>query len=348
MPPISLRSRTVGTMVSLAIIVGAIALGSYVFRLVERQPSSDDATIDADLVHVAAAVGGRIVAIPVAENDHVTRGELLFQIDPVPYRLAVDQAEANLALAQARLETQRRIVATQASVAAVAVEQVRRAETNLDLANRTVERLRPLAAKGYVPQLQFDQAQTAQRDAATSLVQALQQKSAAAQAIDTEAGAEAAVQAQRAALAIAQSSLDDTSVRASQSGYVAGLSVLPGEMIAPAQTLFTLVTDTTWSAVANFREMDLRLISIGECATVYSMIDRRRPIRGTVQGIGAGVLNTDLLNLPRSLPYVQRSVNWVRVAQRFPVRVRLDNPPPELVRSSASAIVEIGHGTACR
>jgi len=151
MTAVSLRRRTVGTMVSLAIIVGAIALGSYVFRQVEQRPSSDDATIDADLVHVAAAVGGRIVAIPVAENDRVARGELLFQIDPVPYRLAVDQAEANLALAQARLETQRRIVATQASVAAVAAEQVRRAETNLDLANRTVERLRPLAAKGYVP-----------------------------------------------------------------------------------------------------------------------------------------------------------------------------------------------------
>ena len=335
-------------MVSLAIILGAVALGFYVFRQVEQRPSSDDATIDADVVHVAAAVGGRITAIRVAENDRVARDALLFQIDPVPYRLAVDQAEANLALAQARLETQRRVVATQASVAAVAAEQVRRAEANLELADRTVERLRPLAAKGYVPQLQFDQAQTAQRDAATSLVQALEQKSAAIQAVDTEAGAEAAVQAQRAALAIARRALDDTTVRASQSGYVAGLSVLPGEMIAPSQTLFTLVADTTWSAVANFREMDLRRISVGDCATVYSMIDRTRPLKGTVQGLGAGVLNTDRLNLPRSLPYVERSVNWVRVAQRFPVRVRLDDPPPELVRSGASAIVEIGHGVACR
>ena len=78
------------------------------------------------------------------------------------------------------------------------------------------------------------------------------------------------------------------------------------------------------------------------------MIDRSRPLSGKVVGIGAGIADTDRVNLPRSLPLVQRSVNWVRVAQRFPVRVKLDEPDGKLVRVGASAIVEVRHGSACR
>ena len=78
------------------------------------------------------------------------------------------------------------------------------------------------------------------------------------------------------------------------------------------------------------------------------MINRTRPIKGVVQGIGSGVLDAERINLPRSVPYVERSLNWVRVAQRFPVRVRLEAPPPELMRLGASAIVEVQHGAECR
>jgi len=67
-----------------------------------------------------------------------------------------------------------------------------------------------------------------------------------------------------------------------------------------------------------------------------------------VVSLGAGVIDTGRVNLPRSAPYVERSLNWVRVAQRFPVRVRLEEPAPDLVRLGASANVEIRHGAACR
>ena len=343
------RRHTPGAkLVSLAIIAVAILFGLYVLHRRSLNPSTDDATIDADVVHVAALVGGRIVDIPVAENVRVAKGALLFQIDPVPYRLAVQQAQADLHVAQAALATQRRILSTQRSTATIAAEQVRSAVTNLDLATRTVVRLRPLAAKGYVPKQQFDQALTAQRDAATSLAQAREQQSATAQAVDTEAGAEATVQARQAALAIAQRNLEDTTVRASHAGRVVGLSVLSGEIVAPSQSLFTLVNDDEWFAVANFREVDLHAIAVGDCVTAYSMIDRDQPIKGVVQGIGSGVLDTDRVNLPRSVPYVERSLNWVKVAQRFPVRVRLENPPEGLMRLGATAVVEVSHGVACK
>jgi membrane fusion protein, multidrug efflux system len=342
------RSPPVGKLISVAVLLIAVGLGVYVLRRNAELPSTDAATIDADVVHVAASVGGRIIDIPVAENTRVAKGDLLFQIDPVPHRLLVAQAEADLSLAEAALDTQRRVLSTQRSAAAVAREQTLRATTNLELASRTVERLSPLAIKGYVPKQQFDQAQTAQRDAETSLRQAREQEAAAENAIGTEEGAEAAVRARKAALGVAQRALEDTTVRATHAGRVTGLTVSTGEIVAPSQTLFTLINTEEWFAVANFRETDLAAIAPGDCATVFSMINREVPIRGVVEGIGYGVLDTDRINLPRSLPYVERSLNWVRVAQRFPVRVRLEEPPEQLVRLGASAVVEVRHGQACR
>ncbi len=124
--------------------------------------------------------------------------------------------------------------------------------------------------------------------------------------------------------------------------------MLSGEIVAPSQALFTLVADEEWHAVGNFREGELRHLALGDCATVYSLIDRAHPIRGRIDGIGSGVLDTGRVNLPRSVPYVEKSLNWVRVAQRFPVRVRLAAPPAALMKLGASAVIEVRHGPACR
>ena len=335
-------------LVTIGIVLVAIILGFYALRRSARFPSTDNATVTADVVHVAAAVGGRISQIAVTENAHVRKGDLLFQIDPVPYQAAVNQAEADLALAEATLGTQQRVVSTQRSTAVVANDQIRRAVANRALAQRTVERLQPLAASGYVPTQQLDQAQTAFHDATTSLAQAREQQAAARRAVDTVAGAEASVRARRAALVIARRALEDTTVRAPHDGRVVGLTVLSGEMVAPSQSLFTLINSDEWFAEGNFRETELKAIAIGDCTTVYSMIDRTQSIRGVVDGIGSGVLDTEHVNLPRSVPYVERSLNWVRVEQRFPVRVRLTHPPEQLMRLGASAVIEVRHGAQCR
>ncbi len=342
------RSRKEGKIAVVAIVLVAVAILVFSLDRARQYPSTDDATIDAEVVHVAPAVGGRIMKIAVAENARVRKGDLLFQIDPFPYQAAVAQAEAELALAKAGLGTQGRAVATQRSGATLAADQVRRAAANQALAARTVERLRPLAAQGYVPKQQLDQAEVALHDATTSLAQAQEQQSAARTAIDTVAGASAAVKAREAALVLARRALEDTTVRAPHDGRVVGLTVLSGEMVIPSQSLFTLIADDEWHAVGNFRESALRHINVGDCATVYSLIDRSRPIRGVVDGIGSGVLDTDRVNVPRSVPFVEKSLNWVRVAQRFPVRVRLIGSPAQLVRLGASAVIGIRHGAGCR
>lgn len=335
-------------LASLAIIVLAMGLGLMAWERDIEHPATDDATIDAEVVHVAPAVGGRIVQIAVAENDLVRPGQLLFRIDSVPYEQAVAQARADLALARAGAASEGRTIAAQRSAASVAGDQIARAEANLVLAERTAARLRPLADKNYIPRLQFDQAETAARDAATSLRQARAQSAGAAAVIDDKASSAATIAAREAALAIAEHALAQTVVRSPQAGRVVGLGVLSGEMVAPTQSLFTLVHADEWIAVGNFRETELTRIAPGDCATVYAMADRRQAIRGQVTGIGAGVLDTDRLNLPKSLPLVQRSLNWVRVAQRFPVRVRLFAPPTRLMRLGASAVIQIRSGSACK
>ena len=335
-------------LISVGIIVLAAALAIYAFHESTVHPTTTDSSIDADIVHVAAAVGGRIIELPVSENARVAAGDLLFQIDPLPYRLAVEQAAADLNIAQAELETRRRVLSTQRSDALIAANQTKNALQNHELAMRSLERIRPLASKGYVPKQQLDDAQVLEKDTATKLTQAQEQEAAAYRAIDTEAAAEATVLARKAALAIAQRALEDTTVRASHNGLVVSLRVSTGEMVIPSQSLFTLINTDEWFANANFRETELDWIAVGDCATVFSLIDRKVPIKGVVQGIGWGVTDQDVINIPRSVPFVERSMNWVRVAQRFPVRIRIENPPQQLMRLGASAVVEIKHGAACR
>jgi len=342
------RFTSRGSVIALATIALAVIVALWSASWVSRHPSSSDASIDADVVHVAAAVGGRIIEIRVRENSPVRRGDLLFQIDPLPYQLLVSQAQADLALAEAQLDTQRRYVSTQQSNATIARDQTTTAKTNYELATRTAERLRPLTAKGYVPHQQLDQADVTARDAATRLQQAQVQQLAAVQAIDTVQAGESLVAARQAALALAKRNLEDTTVRATHDGLVVGLVVSSGEFVAPGQSLFTLINTEEWFASANLRETDLAAVRTGDCVTVYSMIDRRLAIRGVVDSIGWGVLDQDRINLPRSVPYVERSLNWVRVAQRFPVRIRLESPPPRVMRLGASAVVEVKHGRQCR
>lgn len=137
-----------------------------------------------------------------------------------PLLKAVAVAQANVDLALAARDSQRRLVATQQSGARQAQAQTRRAETNLALATRTEQRLAPLSAKGYVPEQQLDQAQVAARDASTSLRQAREQEQAAHQSVGSDAGTEAGVRAATAALENARRALLDTEVRASQDGRV--------------------------------------------------------------------------------------------------------------------------------
>lgn len=341
------RKRRLALVIGSLIVIAAAILGWYTLRQDSLNPMSEDAVIGASVVNVSSSVPGRIFAINVKENGHIRKGEVLFTIDPYQYQQRAEQARAELQIAQATWDTQHRTVVAEQSNAAITDEQISRARANLKLATQTLARLQPLLAKGYVTAQQVDDASTAKHDAQISLNQALKQSVAAEALVSSTAASEALLNARRAALAIAERELENTKILAPNDGLVVGLNVSAGEFVLPGQAVFTLINSEHWHAAAFFRETELSNIKIGDCAVVYVMADRQRMIKGRVEGIGWGISSEDLFNIPRNLPYVPKSLNWVRVAQRFPVRINLDNPPTELMRIGASAVAVVRHGDGC-
>lgn len=337
----------------LALIIGGLTviataiLGGYTLHHNALRPMSEDGVIGANVVNISSEVPGRIISINVKENAMVRRGEVILTIDPELYRLRVEQAQAELKMAEAAWDTQHRTVVAEQSNAAVSDEQIAKARANLKLATQTLARLQPLLTKGYITAQQVDDAMTAKHDAEISLKQALQQSVAADALISNTAASEALLTARRAALAIAERDLENTQVRAPHDGLVVGLNVSSGEFVIPDQAIFTLIDSGHWYTSAFFRETELKNIQPGDCATAYVMADRTRALKGRVEGIGWGISSEEQFSIPRNLPYVPKSLNWVRVAQRFPVRIQLENPPVELMRIGASAVVVVKHGEDC-
>lgn len=340
--------KNLARLVALLVVALAIVGGYMFWVFLKDHPVSEDATIQAEIVHISSAVPGKIIELNVKEGARVAKEDVLFRLDPEVYELRVKQAKAEVAVATATLATIKRHIRAETSNASIADEQIRRAQTNLELASRTVQRLRPLAQKGYVTKQELDTAVTVERDARVSLTQAQAQAEAAEALIGETAAAEAALEVAQVALMLAEKALSDTVIRAPNDGLVVGLHVSEGERLLPDQSLFTLINAEHWYATAYYRETDLPAIEAGMCATVYTMMAPHRTIQGKVVDIGWGVSTEDMLSLPRSLPFVQKSLNWVRVAQRFPVRVQLFDPPAELMRMGASASVSIRAGNACQ
>lgn len=332
----------------LALVLGITAFLAWRYwAYLTANPTSDDAQITADVVHISPGIPGVLQTLDVQEGSRVPKDALLFTLDPHDYQLRVQQAQAELAMAEATLDTRERQVRAEQANADIAREQINRAQANLDLARKTVSRLEPLAAKGYVPRQELDTARTAVRDAEVSLTQAHSQSEAAQELVGKLEAAQAAVEVARASLALAQKALADTRVRAPSNGLVVGLNVSPGERLAPGQSLFTLINTDHWYATAFFRETDLPHIRAGDCATVYTMMAPETAMSGRVASTGWGITSENAIQLPRTMPIIQKSLNWVRVAQRFPVRVLLDDPPVDLMRVGASATVVIRSGDSC-
>ena len=151
------RRPPAGALLALLLIGGAAAFAYEVDRSDRLHPSSDDASIDADILHVAPSVGGRVIELPIKENQLVAEGDLLFRIDPEPFEYAVRQAEAALAMARAEVDLRSDAAsAPRPRTSPSQKQQVsRRRKPTTNSSFRTVDRLRPLEDKAYVPRQEF-------------------------------------------------------------------------------------------------------------------------------------------------------------------------------------------------
>ncbi|MCB5362182.1 multidrug transporter subunit MdtN [Pusillimonas sp. CC-YST705] len=339
--------KPLAILVALLVIAAAIVLGTLYLLRAAKNPSSEDAVISANVVHISSSLPGHIESMEVTDGQFVHKDDLLFTVDPAFYQLRYEQAQAELALAEATYAAKERAIRAETHNASIAQEQINRARTNLAMATQTQQRLANLATKGYVAKQQLDEATTLKRDAQISLNQALEQAGAAQALVGTSDAELAMVQISQAGLAMAKRNLELTQIKAPHNGLIAGLHTASGEHLLPGASVFTLIDTDSWHATGMYLETDLKRISIGDCATVYVLADPSRALTGKVDTIGWGVSSTGEVNLPFNLPYVQKSLNWVRVAQRFPVRIRLAEPPPDLMRVGASATIVIHSNDDC-
>lgn len=251
-------------------------------------PLSEEAVIEANKINISSVVPGRISQFYVKENIEVKKGDLLFTIDPTMYQLRVNQAKAELAVAEATLNNKKRVIIAETSNSEVAEEQIKRAQVNLALATQSLKRLEPLLAKGFVTAQQVDDARTLKRDAEVSLRQAQKQNVASEALINNTKSEQALVESLKMSLAMAEWELSNTQIKAPSNGYIVGLSMSAGEFVLSGQSIFTLIDTDTWFASAYFKETELNNIRMGSCAVVYSMINNQQPIKGKVQGTGWG------------------------------------------------------------
>lgn len=326
-----------------ALLVVALALVALVFVIwrVDSAPSTNDAYVSADTIDVVPEVSGRIVELAVTDNQAVKQGDLLFRIDPRPYEANLAKAEASLAALDKQIMLTQRSVDAQQFGADSINATVEKARAAAKQATDTLRRTEPLLKEGFVSAEDVDRARTAQRAAEADLNAVLLQAQSAASAVS---GVDALV-AQRAAveadIALTKLHLEMATVRAPFDGRVISLKTSVGQFASTMRPIFTLIDTRHWYVIANFRETDLKNIRSGTPATIRLMSDSGKTFEGKVDSIGYGVLPDDGGLVLGGLPKVSRSINWVRVAQRFPVKIMVDKPDPEMFRIGASAVANL-------
>jgi membrane fusion protein, multidrug efflux system len=198
-----------------------------------------------------------------------------------------------------------------------------------------------LVKPGFVTQQQLDEAKTNESAAAASLQALTRTAIQAKQAVGDTLSLEAQLQGAEAAEANAARNFELTTLRAPFAGKVVGLQIAEGTFAIGGHPLFSLIKSDAWYAIADFRETELPRIAVGDRATVWTMSESNSAFSGKVESLGAGVQSTDQGG--PGLPVVGRDLNWVVVAQRFPVWVRLDNPPPFAMHVGLTASVKVHH-----
>jgi membrane fusion protein, multidrug efflux system len=330
-----------GRLIALLAVAAAVALALWTLYIVDARPRTHNAHLFAYSAGMAAEVSGRIVALHVTNNQRVKQDEPLVEIEREPFELRLRQARAQVAALKAQINLTGRQVASQRTGADAAATQINHSRAQLQLAQDTVKRLEPLLGKGYVTQQQIDEARTNERNAAISLTTTTQHAQQARQAVGDTESLIAQLAGAQAVEALAERDLRLATLRAPYDGTVVGLQIATGAFAATGHPLFTLIKTDEWYAIADFRETELPQIGVGDAATVWVMGSDERPIRGRVASLGAGVQPEDRDG--PGLPVVGRTINWVVVAQRFPVWVRLEDPPPQLIRIGATVSVRVQH-----
>ena len=324
-----------GRLLGTAILVGTALVIARALYVSQKRPLTDDASVRADLIGIAPHVSGPLTELRVVDNQAVRSGDLLFVIDPRPYETRLAQAEADLRLVNREIDAQRNEIAATHST-----RLERQAE--YDYADDYLHRIEPLLARGFVTADKVEEARTRRRAASAALSRSSDELARATNLLaEYGPASNPRRDSAQARVAAARLDVDYCRVTAPFDGFVTNLNIAVGDYATEGRQVFALVDSRSWYVIGNFRETYLRHMRPGMAAEVYVLNYPGRPFRGEVQGIGWAVQQPDGPTTGL-LPPVQPALNWVRLAQRFPVRVRLLDPPADLpLRVGQTAAVTV-------
>jgi membrane fusion protein, multidrug efflux system len=322
-----------------ALLPIALIIGGYVYVTGGAVMSTDNAYVRADVVGLSNDVSGIVSEVVVRDNQTVAKGDILFKLDAEPFQLALDRADAQLGI------TRNNLLALQSSYRDMQaqIEQAK-ADVELDLTN--FDRQQKLAVNSFASQATLDTARNTLRGAQQKLASLNQQLAGIAANLNGKPDAPIEEHPRyKDALAArneAARQLAHTTVHAPFAGIVTNVPALqPGQYLAASATAFNMVSsDHVWIE-ANPKETELTAVAPGQKATVEVDTYPGQHWIGTVESISPASASTFSL-----LPAENSSGNWVKVVQRIPMRVRVDNDPskPALrVGMSVEVSVDTGH-----
>jgi len=328
------RKRRWGRLALMLAVPLALVTGAAVYWLgLQGKVSTDNAYVKQDKVSVSADVGGRIVDVSVRENQHVNKGDLLFRIDPEPYRIAVEQARAALANAQVNVQT----LKTEYQGKGADIEGARIA---IQAAQEDFDRQSALMKRGFTTRASYLNSQHALQQAKVQLQNAQASEAEARAKLQTGSavpGINPQIAAARAELDRALLNLKRTEVRAPASGTVSQADRLQvgNQIVSGLPALSIVVGDRTW-VEANFKETQLNKVRVGQPAEVEIDAYSGLKLKGHVWSFGAGTGSEFSV-----LPAQNANGNWVKVTQRVPVRIAIDSDPGRPLLAGLSAKVEV-------
>lgn len=313
------------------VLIIIVAVGIY-WHHDTLYPSTDDAYVDADIVHIAPQVSGPADKIYVKNYQYVKKGALLFTIDPRPFLLKVQTAQAKLNL------TQQDIASDQAQVDS-SKNAVASSYANLILAENNAKRILKLVKDGQVSKQDGDKIEDQLRVAKANYEQAKNQLRQAIAQLGSSGDKNASLRQAKANLADAKLNLSYTKIYAPESGQLVNFTVRPGNMLSAGDKLFSIVEDHSWWLAANFKETQLERIHPGQHATVVLDMYPDHKFHGRVVHLSPGSGSAFSL-----LPPENASGNWVKVTQRFPIKVvitsKADANYPLRVGASATVTID--------
>ena len=326
--------RALGRTLSGVLVLTTLVLGWFVYRLYYANPRTDDAYVHADTAALAAHVSGQIVQLPIKDNQRVKRGDLLFVVDPRPYKLALETARTKLHLTEIEIKTlQDTIRAAEAQLA----------QRKVDAANakQYLERIVPLRQRDFVTDNEVVEAHNKLKGAQAGVAAAASDLQKAQDALGVLGDVNQRIRAAEEAVDDAQLNYDYCFVRAPFDGFVTNLNIAEGQYANVGQPVLVLINDSDWHVLAYFREDLLDRIRPGMLADVSLLSYPGQVFQGEVEGIGWGLFQSNGATVA-GLPNVEETLNWVRLNQRFPVRIRLKSADPKRpFRMGQTAVVTV-------